>query len=133
MSPPLGLLQGNPLRTRWLMTKQTSHLAVLEVGRLTRSPWAHGEVLAGLSLSGGSRLEAISASGGGLHSWLPAHPFVLKATWAAKYFSGQSPLTLPLLSLSWPHEGPAVALGTWITPRIHVDPGAPSSSALHPR
>ena len=64
--------------------------------------------------------------------WLPAHPFVLKATWAAKSFLGQSPLTLTLLSLSWPHENPAVALGTWITQGIHVDPGAPSSPALHP-
>ena len=64
--------------------------------------------------------------------WLPAHPFVLKATWAAKSFLGQSPLTLTLLSLSWPQENPAVALGTWITQGIHVDPGAPSSPALHP-
>lgn len=65
--------------------------------------------------------------------WLPAHPFTLKATRTAKSVSGQSPLTLTLLCLSWPHEDAAVAPGTWITQWIHVDQGAPSAPALHPR
>ena len=65
--------------------------------------------------------------------WLPAHPFTLKATRAAKSVSGQSSLTLTLLSLSWPHEDAAVAPGNWITQQIHVDQGAPSAPALRPR
>lgn len=65
--------------------------------------------------------------------WLPAHPFTLKATRAAKFVSGQSPLTLTLMSLSWPPEDAAVALGTWITQWIQVDQGAPSAPALCPR